>query len=158
MAQWWKPYEPLMEQKPISSKEALIGLVADELCEICESFPPAQEQIDWQSEQFQKRFADKLETMAKIDVPMATVLHEILTHELAFKPEATAALFRNQTHHGACPTERHKDAIQFLWPVLLETLYTRKEDCDGHLRRSDLTQIVDQFVTKYKKRQSRILF
>jgi hypothetical protein len=157
MAQWWKPYEPLMERKPISSKEALMGLIADELCEICESFPPAPEQIDWQSDQFKKRFVDKLIGMPKIDFPMASALHEILSYELEFKPEATAALFRNQTHAKACPTESHREAIHFLWPILLETLYTRKEDCQGHLRRADLAPIATLFLEKYKQKQARIL-
>lgn len=154
---WWKPYESLMEQKPIGSQEALMRLIADELCEICESFPPPLASMEWLSPQFEKRFASELESMPTIDQPMAGLLRDILIHELRFEAEATAALFRNQKHIAACPTPLHESAIHFLWPIMLEVLHIRKEECSARIGRKDLIGVVEIFFERFTRRSSRIL-
>ena len=155
MAQWWKPYEPLLEQKTISSHEAILGLIADELCEICATFPPPSASIQWLSPQFEKRFSHQVADFPPVDTEMAKVLGDILLFELDFKPEATAALFRNQRHINACPTRLHQEALHMLWPIILEVLYARKDECSGLLKRNDLKTIVARFLEKYPRKRSR---
>lgn len=157
MAYWWKPYEPLMEQKTITSHEAILGLIADELCEICSTFPPPSENIEWLSPQFEKRFKHQLSEFPPVDTKMAQIVCEILLFELDFKPEATAALFRNQHHLEACPTHHHREALHMLWPIILEVLYARKDECAGLIKRRDLKTIVTRFFEKYQRQQNRFL-
>lgn len=149
---WWKRYEPILEAKPKPGEEVVLDLMAQELCDICEAFPPKAADIAWEDPRRQKRFAPQLEQMPAIDLPFAKLLATLLRFDLGHEPEAIDHLFRNELHREACPTDLHQEAVFFLWPGLVEVLLAHKEELTGRLKTKDLLSVIDRFEAKFEKR------
>lgn len=149
---WWKPYESILERKPVEAKEALLDLLAQELVEGLEAFPPAEQDIAWSDPLLQKRFAGKMESLPNVDVAMVDVLAQVLIFELQHEPEKVDHLLRNDLHREAFPTAAHNDALHLLWRGTLEHLYVRKEDASGALKSKDLVTIVEKMADRFRRK------
>lgn len=149
---WWKPYESILERKPVEAKEALLDLLAQELVEGLEAFPPADQDMAWSDPVLEHRFAGKMATLPKVDVPMVDILAQILTFELEHEPEKVDHLLRNDLHREAFPTAAHDGALQLLWRGTLEHLYVRKEDASGALKSKDLVTIVERMADRFRRK------
>lgn len=150
---WWKRYEALLESKPVPAKDALLDLLAAELVELCEGFPPREDEVSFEVEQQRARFADKLARMPKIDLAMAEALAHIVTLDLEREHDAVSAWFRNREFDSTCRHPYAEDALLFLWPFVVEHLHQRKDEAQHALTRRDLVEIVARFGAKYRKRR-----
>jgi hypothetical protein len=149
---WWKPYEALMERKPVTGDVAIVELLAKELVEFLEAFPPAEDSVDWSDDAFAARFRGRLETLPRLDSRFVGQLFEIVRLDLDHETERLDWLLRNNHHREACPTAAHVDALMLLWPVLLEHLYSRKEECQGILKRKHLHDVCEQAEERFRTR------
>jgi hypothetical protein len=149
---WWKPYEALMEQKPVAGDEAVVDAIARELVETLESFPPRESDVDWADERLAARFRGRLETLPRLDARFVGMLLRIVRLDVEHEAEQIDWLIRNDHHRDACPTPGHEDALRLLWPLVVEHLYQRKEECGGILRRRHLVQICDRTEERFRRR------
>ena len=153
---WWKRYEPLLEAKSVPVREALIDLIAKELCEMCESFPPEEASIEWQDEALRRRLQGRLRDLPRIDGAMADLVSRLLVLDLSHEVEAIDHLFRNEGYRDACPSDAHLDAVKLCWRAGLELLYQRKDEVSGHLKGTDLIDIAERFPRGYRRRLVRL--
>jgi hypothetical protein len=146
---WGKRYEPILEARPVPAAEALKQLLAKELVQMWEAFPPAEADVDFLDPTLRAKLAGRLHELPALDVPMVSLLARILVLDLLHTTDAIDHLFRNHHHREAAPTERHVEALHLLWRAILEHLYARKEEA-GFLKTTDLVDIVngarDRFV------------
>jgi hypothetical protein len=149
---WWKPYEALMETKPVAGDVAVVDLVAGELVELLQNFPPRESDVDWSDERWAARYRGRLETLPRLDVPFVETLLRIVCLDLAHEVEQIDWLLRNHHHKNACPTAAHEEALRLLWPVVVEHLYQRKDDCQGILNRAHLAEICDKTLERFRRR------
>lgn len=149
---WWKRYEPLLDARPVPVREALIDLIAKELAEMCETFPPPEGIVEWQDEHLRRRLEGRLAELPKIDGAMADLVSKLIALDLAHEIEAIDHLFRNEGFRDACPSEAHLDAVKLCWRAGLEVLYQRKDELPDHLRRADLIEIAERFPLRYRRR------
>lgn len=149
---WWKPYEALMETKPVAGDVAIVDLVARELVEVLEAFPPAETDVDWTDERLAARYRGRLHTLPRLDSSFVRLLCRVVRLDLEHETEQIDWLLRNDHHKGACLTTAHEQALQLLWPVVVEHLYQRKDDCRGILKRAHLLQIVDKVAERFGRR------
>jgi len=154
---WWKRYEALLESKPVPAKDALMDLLAKELVELCEAFPPRSDEVEFELEQQRARFADKLERMPKIDLAMAEALVHVVTLDLAREHDAVSAWFRNRVFEDTCTHPYAEDALLFLWPFVVELLHQRKDEARNALTRRDLSEIVARFGQRYRARRMMLM-
>jgi hypothetical protein len=154
---WWKPYEALMEQKPKSGDAAIAELLAKELVEFLEAFPPAEDTIDWADDAFAAKYRGRLHELPKVDVPFCATLFELVQLDLNHETERIDWIIRNDHHRASCPTQAHIDALMLLWPVLVEHLYTRKDECKGILKRAHLLEICADTERRFRAKQQRLL-
>jgi hypothetical protein len=150
---WWKRYEPILEAKPKPGEEVVLDLMAQELCDICEAFPPKASDIHWEDSRRQQRFGPKLPDMPAIDLPLVRLIASLLRFDLGHEPEAIDHLFRNELHRAACPTPLHEEAVFFLWPGLVEVLLAHKEELSGRIKTKDLLSVIDRFEKRFEKRR-----
>jgi hypothetical protein len=153
---WWKRYEPILEAKAKPGEEVVLDLMAQELCDICEAFPPRPSDIAWEDDRRRRRFAPQLGDMPAVDLPFAKLLAALLRFDLGHEPEAIDHLFRNELHRAACPTPLHEEAMFFLWPALVEVLLAHKEELTGRLRTKDLLSVIDRFEAGFEKRRMKV--
>jgi hypothetical protein len=149
---WWKPWEALMERKPVSGDVAIVELLGKELVEFLEAFPPAEDAVDWSDASFSARYRGRLETLPRLDSRFVGQLFEIIRLDLDHETERIDWLLRNHHHREACPTAGHIDALMLLWPVLIEHLYSRKEECHGILKRRHLHDILQEAEQRFRTR------
>jgi hypothetical protein len=149
---WWKPWEALMERKPVTGDVAIVELLAKELVEFLEAFPPAEDGVDWTDPSFAARYRGRLETLPRLDSRFVGQLFEIIRLDLDHETERIDWLLRNDHHREACPTAAHVDALMLLWPVLVEHLYSRKEECQGILKRRHLHDICLDAEQRFRTR------
>ena len=154
---WWKPYEALMEQKPVAGDVAVSELIAKELVEMLAAFPPAEDEIDWTDENFARRYRGRLATLPRLDPRFVACLMQIVRLDLDHDAEQIDWLLRNEHQREACPTPLHDDTLKLLWPVVVEHLYQRKDECKGILKRSHLTAICTQTEERFRQRALRIV-
>ncbi len=151
MGLWWKRYEPILEARPQPAREVLKDLVAKELVEIWQAFPPKEGELAFEDERLALRMRGRLHELPALDVKMVSTLSSILVWDLKHDVEAIDHLFRNDHHRDAAPSQRHLDALHLLWRGMLEHLYVRKEDA-AVLTTNDLVDIVlrarDRFVQR----------
>lgn len=150
---WWKRYEPLLEAKAVPAKEAVMDLMAKELCEICEAFPPRASDVGWEDPRKQARFAPILEDLPRVSLDQADLLGRIVALDLAHEIDAIDHLFRNRHHKEACPTKDHEEALHFLWPLMVEVLLARKEELQGLLKGKDLVEVAERFRRRFRERR-----
>lgn len=153
---WWKRYEPILEAKAKPAVVVLIDMLAAELSEICEAFPPAEADIEWQDDTLERRFKGRLAELPKPDAAFVDLLGQLLAFDFAHEVEAVDHLFRNDRHREACPTQRHVDALHLLWRVLVDQLLSRKEECSSLLRRRDLVTVAERLPETFRRRQQRV--
>lgn len=149
---WWKPYEALMETKPVSGDVAIVELLAKELVEFLEQFPPAEDAIDWTDPAFAARFRGRMESLPRLDSRFVGMLLEIVRLDLDHETERIDWLLRNRHHAVACPTFAHEEALKLLWPVVVEHLYSRKDECNGILKRRHLHDVCAQTEERFRRR------
>jgi hypothetical protein len=153
---WWKPYEPLLEAKSRPAGDVLLDYLARELTDVCEAFPPAPDEIEWQSSRAEARFASQLEHMPRVDANLAALLARIVIWDLQGEIEAIDHLFRNENHREACPTHLHEEALHFLWAFMMEHLLSRQEEAEGKLKRRDLVVVVERFAERFAQKYVRM--
>ncbi len=149
---WWKPYESILERKPVEAKEALLDLLAQELEEGLRAFPPAEADIAWSDPKLERKFAGKMESLPRLDPAMVDILAQVLIFELEHTPEKVDHMLRNGLHRDAYPTPRHDDILQLLWRGTLEHLYVRKEDASGAIKTKDLITIVERMAARFRRK------
>ncbi len=153
---WWKPYEPLLEQKPVAGDVAIADLIAKELVELLEAFPPAEDAVDWTDENVARRFRGRLATLPRLDARFVAQLLALVRLDLEHQHDQIDWIFRNGHHRDACPTPLHDETLKLLWPVVVEHLYQRKEECRGILKRPQLIAICVQAEERFRKRALRL--
>jgi hypothetical protein len=149
---WWKPYEALMEQKPVAGDMALVDLIAKELDETLASFPPREADVDWVDERLATRFRGRLESLPRPDARFVGMLLRLVRLDLEHEAEQIDWLVRNGHHREACPTPAHEDALRLLWPLVVEHLYQRKDECHGILKRSHLLLVCERAEERFRRR------
>ena len=152
---WWKPWEAMMERKPVSGDVAIVELLGKELVEFLEAFPPAEDTVDWSDSSFAARYRGRLESLPRLDSRFVGQLVEIIRLDLDHETERLDWLLRNDHHREACPTAGHRDALLLLWPVLIEHLYSRKEECQGILTRRHLHEVLQDAEQRFRTRALR---
>ena len=157
MKPWWKPYESFLERKPQPAVEVLIDMLAQELCEVCEAFPPAEADVSWLDDKTRARFSGQLEQLPGVDVEMARGLARLIRWDLKNDFEAVDHHLRNGHHKEAFPTAAHEETLHFLWPLMRELLFERKDALQGTLKRHDLLRILDRFDAIFAARHRRII-
>ena len=149
---WWKPYEALMETKPVSGVVAIVELLSKELVEFLEAFPPAEDAVDWDDPVFAARYRGTLDTLPRLDSRFVGVLLELVRLDLDHETEKIDWFLRNNHHKDACPTAAHDAALKLLWPVVVEHLYSRKDECKGLLKRQQLLDVCVQTEERFRRR------
>lgn len=152
MALWWKRYEPILEQKPMSGAEAVADLVAKEIVELLEAFPPPEESVTWEDPVLAERLGGRLHELPRLDGAMVDLLAKLVTWDLEHEIDAIDHLLRNDLHRQAAPTPLHVEAMHLLWRILLEHLYQRKDDAKGILKRKDLVDIIERARVRFRAR------
>lgn len=152
---WWKPWEPLLETKPQSGPAAVVDLLAKELVEVLEEFPPQSAAVDWQDERVAARFAGRMEELPRLDSRFVAMLLRLVKLDLQNEIEQVDWIWRNEQYREACPTQAHVNALQLLWPAVLEHLTARKEECKGILKRPDLVMICERAEERFRQRALR---
>ena len=153
MALWWKKYEPILEAKPRAGEEVVKELIAKELVELYESFPPDERQVEWEDATLERRFRGRLAELPRLDAALVRALSRIVTWDLDHEIEAIEHFFRNELHREGAPSPAHVDALHFLWRTVMEHLHVRKDECRGALKRKDLVEIVEQARARFEARR-----
>lgn len=154
---WWKRWEPILEQKPVPAEDVLLELLAKELCDLVESFPPAEADVEWQDDRTRARYAGRLAALPPPDLDTVDLLAKILVHDLRHEQDAIDFLFRNDHHRAACPTPEHVDALHLLWQVALDQLLYRQEQLRTPLPRRTLVRVVERFRERFRVRKQHLL-
>ena len=145
-----------MEQRPVAGDAAVADLIARELVEVLEAFPPREADVDWADERLAARYRGRLETLPRLDSRFVGVLLQIVRLDLEHEVEQIDWLIRNGHHKAACPTPAHEDALKLLWPLVIEHLYSRKDDCAGILKRHHLVEICVKAEERFRRRALQI--
>lgn len=153
MALWWKKYEPILEAKPRAGEEVVKELIAKELVELYESFPPDERMVEWEDPALERRFRGRVAELPRLDAPLVNALSRIVTWDLDHEIDAIEHYFRNELHRESAPTPSHVDALHFLWRTVVEHLYARKDECRGALKRKDLGDIVEEARVRFLARR-----
>jgi hypothetical protein len=146
-----------METKPVSGADATVDLVAKELVEVLEAFPPREVDVDWSDERLAARYRGRLAELPRPDARFVEVLFRLVRLDLEHEAEQIDWMMRNGQHKDACPTPAHDEALLLLWPVVVEHLYQRKDDCQGILKRAHLLQVCDKVVDRFRRRAPQIV-
>ncbi len=154
---WWKRYEPILEQKPVSGDVAIAGLIAKELVEMLEAFPPGELDVEWTDDNFAKKYRGRLHELPKPDARFVAQLLEIVRLDLEHDTDRIDWILRNNHHREACPSDASVDALKLLWPVIVEHLYQRKDDCNGILKKQHLIDICEDAAARFRKNALRIM-
>lgn len=152
MPSWWKRYEPILEQKPVSGADAVVDLLAKELVEALEAFPPAEHDVVWEDEALANRLRGRLGELPRVDAAMVELLARVVTWDLEHESEAIDHFFRNDHHREAAPSPAHVEAFHLLWRGILEHLYQRKDDAHGILKSRHLVEVVEKARVRYRAR------
>jgi hypothetical protein len=153
---WWKRYEPLLEAKARPAKDVLIELLAKELVEMCQTFPPAENQIEWEDPALRRRLEGRVHELPKCDPALVDEVSRLIVWDLGHEPEAIDHYFRNDVYGDAAPTPAHVDAIHVLWRVGTDILLARKEEAQTLLKRKDLIEAASQLPAIFRRRFSTI--
>jgi hypothetical protein len=154
MAFWWKRYEPILEARPVPAVEALKDLIAKELVELFEHFPPPEHEVEFEDAKLAAKLKGRMHELPKLDIAMVTLVCRLLRLDLEHEIDAIDHLMRNDHHRDAATTPAHVDAMHLLWRGLLEHLYARKEETQGALKTKDLAEIVDKARDRFVQRQN----
>lgn len=149
---WWKPYEPILEAKAVPAREVLLDLLADELAELCATFPPEETAVDWQDEGLRRRYAGRLGDLPRPDEGMVRELAKVVELDLGREFEALDHYFRNGGYGDRCPTPLHVDALQLLWRAATEHLLCRQEEVQGHIKRKELAEAARRLPARYRRK------
>lgn len=150
---WWKRYEPLLEAKPTPVREVLVDLIAKELCEMCEHFPPPEHLVAWEDAHLQRRLAGRLHDLPKMAPDMVDLVGRLIALDLNHDADAIDHIFRNAGYAEACPTALHLDAVRLCWRTGLEALYETKDQLPHLLKRADLVRIAERFPHIFRRQQ-----
>lgn len=153
MGFWWKRYEPLLETKAVSGTEALIDLIAKEIVELWEAFPPKENDVAWEDPKLQARLAGRLMDLPKLDGPFVDLVATLVSWDLQHDVDAIEHLLRNNHHRQAAPTSNHVEAMHLLWRAVLEHVYQRKDDAQGILKTADLVTILERARVRFRARR-----
>jgi hypothetical protein len=80
------------------------------------------------------------------------LLLKLVRLDLEHDNEQIDWMLRNNHHREAAPSQMDVDLLWLLWPTLVEFLYTRKDDCQGHLKRTELFTILDKAEERFVRR------
>jgi hypothetical protein len=153
---WWKRYERILDQKPVTTREALIDLLAKEQCEMLEAFPPDESQIEWSDEKLAAKFRGRMHEMPAPDPAQVDLLCTVLAHDLQHETDRIDWIFRNDKHRDVCPTQDSVEVLHLLWRTCLEVLYTRKDELSAHLKTADLVRVVEKTAKLFRARRAAV--
>jgi hypothetical protein len=153
---WWKPYEPLLEVKPVSTDVVLQDLVAKEGAEMCLHFPPDEGTVDWMDPSLEKRLSGRLDELPKPDLAQVEVIAQLVKWDLEHEHEAIDHYFRNNKHKDVCPSADAENTLHFLWRGVLELFFMRKDESTGHIKRKDLIAAAEQLPAQFTKLKERV--
>ncbi len=153
MTQWWKRYEPILEARPQPVQTVLVQEMGKALCDLCEAFPPARDEVAFADDKSAARFGPRLSDMPRCDLGFVETVCDILRLELEHDVLGLADYLNHDRYRTGCPTEDHVEALFFLWPILLELLFSWKESVKTGLKQRDLIAVVDAFAARFKKRR-----
>jgi hypothetical protein len=146
-----------METKPVAADVAVMDLVARELVEMLEAFPPSEDSVAWEDERLAARFRGRLALLPRLDARFVTQLLHIVRLDLEHEAEHIDWLLRNGGHKVAAPTDAHEDALRLLWPAVVEHLYQRKDDSRGLLKRAHLVQVCERAEERFHARSASLV-
>lgn len=149
---WWKRYEPLLEAKAVPVKDALVDLLAKELVEMCQTFPPDERQVEWHDQSLRRRLEGHMAELPKADPKLVDEVSRLMVWDLEREIDAIDHYFRNAKYGDACPTPRHVDALHLLWRVGVEVLLTWKDEAQHHLKRADLVVAAAKLPEIFRRR------
>lgn len=154
---WWKRYEHILEKKPVSGKEAVLDLLAQELAEMCATFPPAEDAVEWVDMRLANRMQGQMASMPRMDQERVEVLCHVIALDLAHEQEELDHFMRNERYSHAFPTPMHRDVLLFLWHSAVELLLDTKdklaENPNGNtLKRADLIEAVKRTPLQFRRR------
>jgi hypothetical protein len=149
---WWKPYEALLESKPVPGDEAVRDLIAKELVELYEAFPPPEDTVHWEDAALERKYKGKLAELPALDTALVDQLTKIVVLDLQHEIDQVDHIMRNNHHRAAAPTQKHVDALLLLWRVVLEHLEQRKDDAKGALKRGHLVEIAERAGQRFRAR------
>lgn len=153
MSFWWKRYEPLLEAKAVSGERALVDLIAKEIVELWEEFPPQEHDVSWEDPRLAARFAGRMAELPRLDGAFVDLIAQLVIWDLDHQSDAIDHFIRNELHRTAAPTAAHVDAMHLLWRALVEHLYQRKDDAQGILKRKHLCDIVEAARVRFRARR-----
>jgi hypothetical protein len=147
---WWKPYEELMERKPVEARVAIRDLLAKDLAETWAAFPPDESTIDWLDEHLARRLRGRVHELPRLSPDVADLVARLVTLDLTHEQAAIDHLFRNDHHRVVCPRVDDVDALHLLWRHTTDTLLQRREDCAA-ITRADLVTIVNDAAARFRR-------
>ena len=151
---WWKPYEELMERKPVEARVAVRALLAKDLAETWAAFPPDESTIDWLDEHLARRLRGRVDVLPRVSPDVADLVARLVTLDLTHEQDAIDHLFRNDHHRVACATVDDVDALHLLWRSTTETLLQRREECPA-ITRGDLVTVVNEAAGRFRRDHAR---
>lgn len=151
---WWKRYEPILEARPVPAKEALKDLIAKEMVELFERFPPPEHEVEIEDAHLRAKLSGRMHELPPLDIPMVSLVCRLLRMDLEHEIDAIDHLMRNDHHRDAATTPLHVEAMHLLWRGLLEHLYSRKDEAQGNLKTKDLVDIVERARDRFAQRRA----
>jgi hypothetical protein len=139
---WWKPYEKLLETKPVDGVEAVRDLIAKEIVEALQTFPPSD--IAFEDPALEKKFSGRVHELPRVSVELGALVLDLAALDIGHENERIDHMFRNETHRAAAPTDSHVEVLHLLWRGVVEHLYARKDEATGILKSKDLIWIVER--------------
>jgi hypothetical protein len=152
LAFWWKRYEHILDQKPKAATQALVDVIAKELCELWEAFPPPLSQMDFQDERLSAKWGPKWPQVPRLSPAYVRMLCKVVRLDWGHHNDELEWFLRNDHHRDAAATEIEVELLWLWWPALMEFLHQRKDDCQGHLKRADMITVLDLAETLFQKR------
>ncbi len=135
----------LYETRPVATLEVYLQLVGGELFELCQRFPPAPEQIQFDSPRMRDRFTPLLDRMSAPSAELMLVLTELLDWEIDHEIERVDQFMRSESYSAVVHSDLELESMHLLRHLLLETLLGRKESSSHKIKRQELHQAVETF-------------
>jgi hypothetical protein len=139
----WRPYERILDGKARPAVDVLKDLIARELLDALDQFPPPESDLEWEDAALEQRLRGRLHELPRVDDALADLVLELVALDVGHQLEQIDHMLRNQHHRERAPTQLHVDAMHLLWRGLVEHLYARKEDAGAILKGRDLVDIAE---------------
>lgn len=148
---WWKPYEALMERKAVPARSVLIDMLANEMVDMAQRFPPDEVQWDEAAPTFPAALRGKMHALLAPTHAQVQLALELCALDLSHEYEAiehalNGAVLREEIH-----TKLQREAVVLLWQCLVEMLLGWKEQSAGAIKRADLREAAARAIERHRK-------